>query len=644
MKNYRLLRHFLFITVIPFLLLLSTSRVLDASGPWFVTSTGDDTNNDCLSTSTPCVSINGALAKPGFVDGDTIKVAIGTYYGTGSEVVLLNRSATLSGGWDATFTVQSGMSTIDGQGVRRGITVEGYPAKSVYLDRFVVTNGYASNTLGGGVLNKDGYLSVSNSTVSYNIAGTDGGGISNLSGALSILDSSITGNTANESRSSCPGGGGLSSINGSLTISKTTVSANQVLQGCPGAGIEAINYLILTNSTVSGNTGGDGIYAFNGASIYNSTISNNFRYGIYVWLNTANLKNSIISNNGTADCHIDQTYGGTLTSLGYNLIQNKGNCSLNSNDLSGIEPKLGPLQDNGGPTLTQALMPGPAINGGNPEGCIDNLGNPLNTDQRGMPRVGRCDIGAFEYQGVLNYAFLPLVSKPIPTPTPPFIGINGHVAVTGGAVAGVSLELRFYNGSAWSTIATTSTASDGSFSFLNSPSLSPGQYYYVRYLNPGDSNRLGYWSTRLLSAYTAGTNVVIGNFDLANIPLQSPSPGATISVDTPFQWGTRPATPSDSYEFNLFDPYNANTYWYTPPLGYTGSYAINHSLIGFNPHQIYGWYIGVYSPDGGYGESYYARGVYFDDTIAASQSPAPLKPRNIPGLNERRLPTLQRSR
>src|SRR5262245_53034077 len=86
--------------VIAFLALLSpsiTTQPARASGPWYVATTGDDALNDCVTTSTPCVSINGALAKPGFTDGDTIRVAIGTYYGTGSEVVLLNHSANVSG-------------------------------------------------------------------------------------------------------------------------------------------------------------------------------------------------------------------------------------------------------------------------------------------------------------------------------------------------------------------------------------------------------------------------------------------------------------------------------------------------------------------------------------------------------------------
>ena len=69
---------------------------------------------------------------------------------------------------------------------------------------------------------------------------------------------------------------------------------------------------------------------------------------------------------------------------------------------------LGPLKNNGGPTQTHALVAGsPAIDAGNPNGCRDNSGALLQTDQRGFPRnvdgngdgTARCDIGAVEGVG-----------------------------------------------------------------------------------------------------------------------------------------------------------------------------------------------------------------------------------------------------
>jgi len=104
--------------------------------------------------------------------------------------------------------------------------------------------------------------------------------------------------------------------------------------------------------------------------------------------------------------------GGTVTSLGYNLSSDDGGGLLTGpGDQINTDPMLGPLQDNGGPTLTHALLPGsPAIDAGDP-----NLTPPPFYDQRGPDfyrlRNDRIDIGSFEVQEG------PAVT-PTPTPTP----------------------------------------------------------------------------------------------------------------------------------------------------------------------------------------------------------------------------------
>ena len=71
-------------------------RPARAAGPWYVAPGGSD-GNSCLSAGSPCATINGAIGKAS--PGDTIKVATGTYTAsTGSEVVLIDKSITLSGG------------------------------------------------------------------------------------------------------------------------------------------------------------------------------------------------------------------------------------------------------------------------------------------------------------------------------------------------------------------------------------------------------------------------------------------------------------------------------------------------------------------------------------------------------------------
>ena len=98
------------------------SQPVRAAGLWYVTPGGSDANT-CTAPSTACATINGALNKPGFIAGDMIQVATGVYAGAGDQVVLLDKSATLSGGWDTGFTMQNGVSIIDGERARRGITV-----------------------------------------------------------------------------------------------------------------------------------------------------------------------------------------------------------------------------------------------------------------------------------------------------------------------------------------------------------------------------------------------------------------------------------------------------------------------------------------------------------------------------------------
>jgi hypothetical protein len=92
---------------------------------------------------------------------------------------------------------------------------------------------------------------------------------------------------------------------------------------------------------------------------------------------------------------------GVLFGVGYNLIENVAGCTLGGTrvgNVTGLDPDLGPLQGNGGGTLTRALLAGsPAINAGNPFDCIGPNGIVLDTDQRGFARKGRCDIGAFEF-------------------------------------------------------------------------------------------------------------------------------------------------------------------------------------------------------------------------------------------------------
>jgi N-acetylneuraminic acid mutarotase len=398
---------------------------------WYVTTTGDD-NNECLSPATPCTTINGAINKA--VGGDIIKVAVGTYTGNGSDVVLIKKDILLSGGWDLAFTIQNDRSTLDGQGERRGLQVLNSTA---VVDRFIVQNGF-SESQGGGIHNYSGELTLSNSIISGNVSKWMGGGIFNY-GTLTINNTSIIGNSAGDwCCGGGGGGGGIQNYSGVITLNNSTVSGNVILGGFSGSGIAAFpGKVILNNSTVSNNTGGsgEGIYTFVGSIILNnSTISGNESYGARNQAGNVTLQNTILAGNGTdGDCYNDPSYSGTVISQGYNLIGKAENCTLTNTDLISVDPLLGAFLPEQG---YYPLLPGsPAIDAGNPSGCIDQNGNLLVTDQRGVSRpqdgngdgIATCDMGAYEFVSPVIYIKIDI--KPGSNTNPINLGAKGVIPV-----------------------------------------------------------------------------------------------------------------------------------------------------------------------------------------------------------------------
>ncbi len=258
---------------------------------------------------------------------------------------------------------------------------------------------------GGGIGNGSESVAIlTNSVIQDNTASDSGGGIYNYA-TMTIISSTICGNVALCTNSDQGGAGVFNE--GQLTIADSIVCSNTVAASYDGGGILAFGSVHLANSTVSGNRAGrnGGGIAW-GVALNNVTITGNTAHGdgggIYQGFGEAfQAANSVIAGN------IDNSKGtdhpdcsGTLISQGYNIIGDTAGCFIGGNTtghLTGVDPLLELLKDNGGPTLTHALLPGsPAIDAGNPAGCTDHLGDPLLTDQRGMPRVGRCDMGAYE--------------------------------------------------------------------------------------------------------------------------------------------------------------------------------------------------------------------------------------------------------
>jgi len=249
----------------------------------------------------------------------------------------------------------------------------------------------------GGIYNQNkGTLTLNNSTISGNTAAYYGGGIYNFWPTVTLNNCTISGNSAGS-------GGGIFNRSGIVTLNNSTVSGNEAMMG---GGICNLGTLTLNNCTISGNTADQ----YGGGGVYNSD-------------GTANVKNSIIAGNNARNAGPD--FDGTLTSYGCNLVEETSDCTITGVEtcnIYGEDPLLGPLQDNGGPTFTHALLEGsPAIDGVCTDcGCTTIAGALVTTDQRGEPRpadgdsdgTALCDIGAYELQ-------------PPPPPPPPPTGPPG---------------------------------------------------------------------------------------------------------------------------------------------------------------------------------------------------------------------------
>jgi predicted outer membrane repeat protein len=162
--------------------------------------------------------------------------------------------------------------------------------------------------------------------------------------------------------------------------------------------------LILTNSTVSTNTGDDGggiRSNYGNMILINTSVSENtanFRGGGIS--GGVTLINSLIAN----DCAgVSWSEGGNIESPGSTCIQLWQLQPTDQVNVTAEQLNLGPLADNGGPTETHALLPGSVAIDRIPEvDCVDADGEPLTKDQRGVarPQGNACDVGAFELEVV----------------------------------------------------------------------------------------------------------------------------------------------------------------------------------------------------------------------------------------------------
>jgi hypothetical protein len=283
-----------------------------------------------------------------------------------------------------TLTINTNLA-IDASALPGGLQINGNHAVqifnvasniTVFLNSLTIIDGSASGDFFpgffGGVIYNGGTLTLTNCTLSGNIA-YNGGGIYNV-GALTLNQCTLSGNSASGFNGT--GGGIYNDFEGTVTLNQCTLSGNSAALG---GGIYNDGTLTLNECTLLGNSGNLG------GGICNDLIGT-----------TLAMTNTIVAGNsgsGGADIY----NSATLTYGGSNLVQsvdNSGGMITGPAPLTNA-PDLAPLGNYGGPTQTMPPLPGsPAIGAGSV------AANPFSTDQRGYPRTqnGLIDLGAVELQ------------------------------------------------------------------------------------------------------------------------------------------------------------------------------------------------------------------------------------------------------
>lgn len=371
------------------------------------------------------ILIEGDSAASSVIDADQIDRVMTI----DRDRVAIISNVTISGGFltsaggggikiDGTLTLRDSIVSENASGFGGGIFV----SSSGHLD--VMRTTFLSNAASssGGAAHVEGMATFSQTSMSGNSSAKGGAAFitqadTGFSGAATFSESSIAGNFS--------GDGGAIYVTTKLELDNSTISGNAATRD--GGGIANFGQSFLVNSTISGNTSnanGGGIANEDGATWLYSTsiIANDASHdrnppggsggGVY---NKPGKRlvatNSLIAGNTTLDSPIADDCNGALEVYGWNLLADYTGCSFsgNGNGARGLisTSSVGPLANNGGSTMTHALLAGSeAIDTTTAQGCVGPTLALLATDQRGAPRIAgaKCDVGAYEYGSVVPAA------------------------------------------------------------------------------------------------------------------------------------------------------------------------------------------------------------------------------------------------
>jgi CSLREA domain-containing protein len=477
-----------------------------------------------------CVVANntgGASGGGGIYDDGALTLSNSTI--TGNSV----GSNTSGGGLyvlsGATATVTNCTFTNNSAG---GTGVDGSEGGGLFDSGTIAVTGstFNANTAGSdaGALYADGTATVSFCTFTNNISGADGGAL-HVTGSFTMTDCTIAGNTSSSN------GGAIETSGAATTISNSTF-ANNTAGSAGGALVNWTTPITLSNDTLTGNRAlnsqsgayGGGIWAADSVTLQNTIVAGNFQ-----------------GSGPTAD----DIAGNIDASSSFNLIGAAGaglTNGVNNNQVGVANPGLAPLANNGGPTLTIALVNGsPAIDRGTNTFVTNG-----ETDQRGLPRIvnGTVDVGAFEVQAGTQTAASLLIAG---FPSPATAGATGTITVTAKDASG-----------------NTVSGFTGTVSFTSSDpqALLPAAYTFVAADNGSHTFNvtLKTAGTQSLTATTAGTPSITGTQSAitvtpaaANQLVVTTQPSATATAGVAF--ATQPRVAAEDPFGNVITADNTHT-------------------------------------------------------------------------------------